>query len=93
MDTFCLTTAVRHFPSARSTYKTSTFNERVFFLTNYLQHAPLHYYAILHACFILYIYVVSITGCEVCLRPEGTISGAVLNHFVRDPDIYGNTLN
>ena len=32
-----------------------------FFLTIYLQHAPLHYYAILHACCILYIYVVSIT--------------------------------
>ena len=27
----------------------------------YLQHAPLNYYAILHAFFILYIYVVSIT--------------------------------
>ena len=33
----------------------------VFFFIIYLQHAPLHYYAILHACFILYIYVVSIT--------------------------------
>ena len=32
-----------------------------FFVTIYLQHALLHYYAILHACFILYIYVVSIT--------------------------------
>ena len=31
------------------------------FLLIYLQHAPLHYYALLHACFILYIYVVSIT--------------------------------
>ena len=33
----------------------------MFFLIIYLQHAALHYYAILHACFILYIYVVSIT--------------------------------
>lgn len=32
-------------------------------------------------------------GREVCLGPEGNISGAVLNHFVREPDIYRKTLN
>ena len=39
------------------------FGSVLFFLIIYLQHAPLHYYAILrvHACFILYIYVISIT--------------------------------